>query len=120
MYAKMKDKMSETTVRVYVDDLGLLREIQKEQRFASLEDTLHWILSVRLPNLLKLADIVWDASEEPISPEKYLVEISGLGKQGQKSVRVVGKLEKPTYEYHTETMQLRGKLRTKKGEVKCP
>lgn len=89
----MKDKLSETTVRVYVDDLKTLKEIQKQQRFASLEDTLHWLISVRLPNLQKLADIIWDNAEEPIKPEKYLVEIEGLGQQGQKTVRVVGKVK---------------------------
>lgn len=122
----MKDKMSETTVRVYVDDLETLREIQEQQRFASLEDTLHWILSVRLPNLSKLAKIVWDnadAWESPERPEKFLVEVGGLGQEGEKSVRVLAKLKPPSkeaFEFHTETFRLEGKLRTKKGELKCP
>ena len=57
-YTKMnKQKLSETTLRVYRDDLEQIKLIQKRESLASIEDALHWIMK-RLANLEELYDIV--------------------------------------------------------------
>lgn len=88
-----KSELGITTVEIFTDDLKLLHALKEKIKMADLKSTLHWILAKRLPNCEDLAQMLWDSAEKPEQPEKYVFEIKGLGKEGKKEARLLGRVE---------------------------
>ena len=93
MESKQEKSLETTTIQCFKDDLKLLKEVKKKMKMVDLKSALHWVLAIRLPNCEDLANMLWDSASKPERPEKYIVEVKGLGKQGEKSVKLLGKVE---------------------------
>lgn len=93
MESKQENSLETTTIQCFKDDLKLLKEVKKNMKMIDLKSTLHWILAIRLPNCEDLSNMLWDSATEPEKPEKYVFEVRGLGRQGKKEVKLLGKVE---------------------------
>jgi len=93
MKNEKKSELGITTTEIFSDDLKLLKALRDKIKMADLKSTLHWILTKRLPNCERLAQMLWDSATEPEKPEKYVFEVKGLGRQGKKEVKLLGKVK---------------------------